>query len=323
MTRYRSPIYFIISLQFLLVVLLAGCATTKPNSGQVFNNENPFKPQLKTQKSRSTPSLSKAPDTKSLPEITPKEIEQAADLMFLRGNLPMAFVKYDECLKSDPENLNVHYKKGLVLLAAGMNQDAIREFERIIEKNKSFVLAHEGLGKAYFQMRQHSEAEKHFLKALEMDSNLWRSHNFLGIIYDYHERYDEAALNYLAAIRLEPSFGVLYHNLGVSYYLAGHYQKAVESFQKAIGYDYTESKTYNTLALAYAKVGKYPEALDAFTKGGDKAKAYNNLGCFFLAEKKYTEAINCFEKAMATSPKFYTRANENLSIAQIALHRDS
>lgn len=307
-------------------MLLFGCTTTGPSTvsdmsrpeEHFFTAEN----QVEIKSPGKIHSLPKALDTKPLPEATPAELEQSGDLMFMRDNLPMAYVNYEKCLELDPENLNVRYKKGLVLLAAGMSQDAVKVFEGILETNENFELAYEGLGRARFQARNYLEAEEYFKKALEINPDLWRSHSYLGMIYDYGQMYDEAVDQYLAAVRLKPEYGIIYHNLSVSYYLSGRHRSAINSFLRAIANGHTKPKTYNTLGLAYAKSGQYQQALDAFTKAGDKAKAYNNLGCFFMAKEEYKSAINSFEKALEISPEFYATASENLRLARAAYHRN-
>ena len=47
-------------------------------------------------------------------------------------------------------------------------------------------------------------------------------------------------------------------------------------------------------------------------KGSDTAKAYNNLGCVYLSRGEYRKAAQSFNKAIEVSPKFYTKADENL-----------
>jgi len=327
MTRWGPRFVLIPFFVLLLVcVALAGCATTSPYPGQAGGHtyhaqETGSRPDFGKGRAVDPASLPKAPDTRPLPDITRDEIEQLGDRLFNNGDFHMAFVQYEKYLSLDPGNVRVWYKKGLVLLAADLNQDAVKEFEALSQAHPRYAPAYEGLGQAHFRMKQYPEAEKHLQKALEIDPNLWKSHNYLGTLYDRQQRYDEAVREYVAAIGLKPELGLLYHNLGVSYYLAGSNQDAIHAFQKAIDKNHTRARTYNSLGLAYARAGQYQEALDAFTKGGTKAKAYNNLGCFFLAEGKYKKAISCFEKAIEMSPECYAQASDNLRIARIGYER--
>ena len=255
---------------------------------------------------------------KELPDMTCEEHERLGDVNFSRGDLGAAFVQYEKSLQLDPDNSNIRYKKGLLLVIGGMNEDAIREFQEVLKNEPKHALSHEGLGLAYFQMEKYDVAEACFRVAVEIDPKLWKSQNSLGVIYDYEKRYKTAVREYKAAIKLKPDEGLLYNNLGTSYFLAGNYKEAIKAFKKGLLTKGPHDKIYNNLGLVLSKTGKHQEALDAFRQGGDEAQAYNNLGCIYLKQKKYKEAIRCFEKAIELKPTFYTKANENLKKARLA-----
>jgi tetratricopeptide (TPR) repeat protein len=72
------------------------------------------------------------------------------------------------------------------------------------------------------------------------------------------------------------------------------------------------------LGLVLARLERYQQAFEAFRQESNEAQAYNNLGCVYLNEGKYKKAISCFEKAIAVSPGFYVKANQNLKKARMA-----
>ena len=257
--------------------------------------------------------------SQKLPEMTADEFEMLGDALLKKGNLHIAFLQYDRSLKLNPNNVRVEYKKGLALLMGKKTDDAIEQFNLVLEKDSDYAMAYEGLGRAFFQKKNFKKAEKHFRKALERDPKLWRSHNFLGNIYDSQKNYENAVREYSAALRIEPKLGLLYNNLGVSYFLAGKYDTAVKAFNQALAAQYTKSKVYNNLGLALAHLERYAQALEAFKMGGGEARAYNNLGCIFLSMGKDKEAVRCFEKAIEIDPIFYTKAGENLDRAKKGL----
>ena len=295
-----------IRIVFLIVTLMAGilsgCSAQKQN--------------LRTQGRYEK--LYESADKKTLPEMTSDEFEKSGDVLLSRGNLYKAFVQYDKSLQLDPDNIGVVYKKGMLFVIGGLNQDAIKEFQKVIKRKPWHALAYKGMGQAFFQMKKYDEAEKNFQKAIELDPGLWKVYNSLGIIYDYKEKYHKAIHKYNKAISLKPDEGFLYNNLGVSCSLAGDYEKAINAFNKALETKYSKSKTYNNLGMSLAKLGRYQEALEAFRKGGNEAQAYNNLGCIYLEEGKAEKAITCFEKALKINPGFYLRASENLKKTRIA-----
>jgi tetratricopeptide (TPR) repeat protein len=250
------------------------------------------------------------------PEMNSDEYERLGDALLSKRNLHLAFLQYERSLQLNPHNLRVEYKKGLVLLLGGKNDDAIGQFQTVLEKDPEFALTYEGLGRAFFQKKKYDEAEIHFLKALALEPQLWKSHNFLGNVYDFQRRYEGAVREYKSALAIKPDNGLIYNNLGVSYSLAGKYKKAADAFHASIKLKYTESKVYNNLGLALANIERYSDALEAFKKGGGEARAYNNLGCVYLRQGKFEEAIHCFERAIEIEPGFYARASENLKKAK-------
>jgi tetratricopeptide (TPR) repeat protein len=103
----------------------------------------------------------------------------------------------------------------------------------------------------------------------------------------------------------------------VSLSLSGQYEESINAFKKALSAKGPKEKVYNNLGLVLAKSGRYEAALDAFMRGSDSAQAYNNLGCAYLAQGEYQKAAQSFNKAIEMSPKFYTKANENLKKIQL------
>lgn len=295
----RIRIFFLIAT--LTAGILSGCASQEQNLRTQGRYEN----------------LYESADKKTLPEMTSDEFEKSGDVLLSRGNLYKAFVQYDKCLQLKPDNIGVIYKKGLLFVIGGLNQDAIKEFQKVIKEESGHALAYKGMGQAFFQMKKYDEAEKNFQKAVELDPGLWKVYNSLGIIYDYKEKYHMAIHKYNKAISLKPDEGFLYNNLGVSWSLAGDYEKAINAFNTALETKYSKNKTYNNLGMALSKLGKYREALEAFRKGGNEAQAFNNLGCIYLEEGKLEKATACFEKAIAINPGFYLRASENLKKAGV------
>lgn len=250
-------------------------------------------------------------------EMPGSEIERLGDVYYNQGNYELALVQYNQFLRLNPDNNRVHYKKGLLLIKGRLDQEAIREFKIVINKDPAHAPAFQGLGQAYFRLKKYEDAVKYLSKAVEIDSTLWKAHNLLGIIYDYHGKYNLSVLEYKSAIALKPRKGFLYNNLGISYSLMGKYEKAVQAFNEALKIDKSDAKIYNNLGLVFSKLGKYRLAMEAFKKGGDEAQAYNNLGYAYMQKGEREKAIHSFEKAIESRSTFYLKASENLKKAKM------
>ena len=256
---------------------------------------------------------------KNLPDMTATDYEMLGDNYLLQNNLPMAFVQYDKALRMAPGKVSLRYKKASIYLKRHLLDEALQEFQEVLNIDHTFALAYEGMGQVFLLLGKFSESEVHLQRAIALDASLWKAHNFLGMVYDHHRRFDAAIASYKASIALKKDDGSLHNNLGVSYARKGEYDYAIRAFEKALSTGYTDARLYNNLGLALTKLGKEQEALIAFTRGGDKSQAYNNIGVIYLTDGKYKEAVAAFEKALELSPRFYTKASENLRIAQQAL----
>jgi tetratricopeptide (TPR) repeat protein len=256
---------------------------------------------------------------KNLPDMTATEYEMVGDNYLLQNNLPMAFVHYDKALRMAPGTMSLRYKKATIYVKRHLLDEALREFQAVLDTDQSFALAHEGIGHVFLLLGKFPESAEHLQRAIGLDTGLWKAHNFLGMVYDHERRFDAAIASYKAAVALKKDDGSLYNNLGVSYARKGEYDYAMRAFEQALSTGYTHARVYNNLGLALTKLGREQEALIAFTRGGDKSQAYNNVGVIYLTDGKYREAVAAFEKAMELSPRFYPTASENLRIAQQAL----
>lgn len=256
---------------------------------------------------------------KELPAMTASDYEALGDTYLSHDNMTMAFVQYDKALRLEPASPRIRYKSGLLFLKKALVDEAIKEFQTILQQDTRYALAYEGIGQAWLKKGNLVEAEQSLRQAIALDKALWQSYNLLGMIADRRQQFDEAIAAYQFAMTLRPEQGLLFNNLGLSYYQKGEYENAVQHFQQALQKGYAQERVYNNLGLALAKLGRYAEALEAFTRGSDKAKAHNNVGVVCVTDGKYPEAIAFLQKAVALHPSYYAKANENLQAAQKAL----
>ena len=259
---------------------------------------------------------------RELPHMNNKDHERVGDLYFRQGKLELAYVEYSKALQAKPESAVLRYKIGLIFLSQRLHRDALNQFREVITKQPQNAMAFEGEGEALFRLGQYDKAQESFEKALQLNPKLWRSHNFLGVLYDYKHQPAMAIEEYREAIANRPNDAYLYNNLGVAYSLSGRLDEALAAFRSALSYARTDPETkriYNNLGLVLCRQGKYAEALQEFRMAEDEAEAYNNLGYFCFSQGNYEKAIAAFQKAIDLKQNFYSKANENLQMAQTAL----
>lgn len=91
-----------------------------------------------------------------------------AEGLYEQGDYEQASKEVEAILKTDPNNPDGHYLRGLVQLKSGSADDAIAEFEKTLQLDPNFVAAQTGLGLAYEKNGQHQQAEQAFRKASQM-----------------------------------------------------------------------------------------------------------------------------------------------------------
>lgn len=300
----------------ILLVAAAGCGGPKK---EVAYNQGEYQHVLDRQKAGYTPSEDQLMDPSK--DMSAQELHRLGDVYLQQGNQGLAIVQYQKAIDADPTLFQIHYKIGAMFLKKGLPQDALQHFQEVLKQDEHDALSIEGAGEAYFRMGKEEEAEALFRKATTLKPDRWQTRNLLGMLLDRQKRHQAAITEYEQGLRVRPDEAILLNNVGLAYYLSGRYEDAVQSFQQALRTGSGEPKIHNNLGLALAKLSRYHDALESFRSGGSEEEAYNNLGVFYLTSGEAGQAIACFKKAIDLSPRYYDKANENLTLAKRAIEK--
>ena len=131
-------------------------------------------------------------------------------------------------------NYVAHNNLGLVLVTQGRTEEALRQYQRAVEINPSFVEAHENLGVLLAQEDQTAEATRHFRKAIELQPDCSDAYNGLGNILANQGHVAEAINHYRKAVEIKPDFAAAHYNLGNALASQGRYAEAIGHFQRAL-----------------------------------------------------------------------------------------
>jgi tetratricopeptide (TPR) repeat protein len=91
-------------------------------------------------------------------------------LAYRLRNWPASLSAYETALAIQPDSADARYNFALALKAAGYEQDAVNELEKIVAASPGEVRAQLALGNLYAQqLRDPAQARRHYLKVLELD----------------------------------------------------------------------------------------------------------------------------------------------------------
>jgi len=189
---------------------------------------------------------------------------------------------------------------------------ALQYFQRAIELDPKFALAHTGLADAYAEQADADlDPKKAFelsreaaLRALSINPDLAEAHVSLANELFYGEwKWAEADREYKRALELKPTYEEAHHSYSHYLMLAGRHHQALEESQRLLRLDPLSSHMNSHLGLAYLKALRFDEALAQFKKtialDPNYMRVYAHLGYAYESHKMFPEAITAYKKGVS------------------------
>ena len=200
---------------------------------------------------------------------------------------------------------------------AGMEQ-AISDFERVLELDPSFAPAEVGLGDAYFVLGlygfmppaiAYEKARLANQRALKLDGNLALAHAQLADIYRVYDGDRTATDRELTkALALAPADGnILFYAAGQSIVM-GRLEEALKQMNLALAQDPLNPSRYQVLSLIQARRGRLEEAEAAARRGLEIVPTgpfgHYLLGDVLLLRSQPDAALSEFSKETIIGARF-------------------
>jgi Flp pilus assembly protein TadD len=137
----------------------------------------------------------------------------------------------------DKEEYKINFEKAEDYLKKGNFNQAIREFETVLEKWPDDSRCYNKLGVCYASLRDLVKAKSYFEKALTLDVKYPEPYNNLGNICLEEKEYEKSIKLYKKALELNPDYAAAHSNLGLAYKKTKRINEAVKQFKKAAEID--------------------------------------------------------------------------------------
>ena len=138
----------------------------------------------------------------------------------------------DKAIQGNPKNLRAWYQKGWISVKSDPD-GAMAAFEKALEIQPGFAMAHRDLGIILLQKARYGEAAIHLEQAADLGLAHPRLYNFLGIAYSRTGRYQDAVKVYTKALDKEPGFAEAHLNLSYAYEKLNRPQSARLQYETA------------------------------------------------------------------------------------------
>ncbi len=160
-----------------------------------------------------------------------------AKRLFAKGDLDGAADKYEQILKSDPNNLFALSNLGVIRFRQDRIDLAEKALQSALAVDPQDAFSLSVLGIVNYRQGRYDDAISALTRSLSLNPNNYETHNYLGITYSQKGYQEAAEKELLKAIELRPDYADAHFNLAVVFASENppstelartHYKKALE-----------------------------------------------------------------------------------------------
>ncbi len=163
-------------------------------------------------------------------------------------------------------NLGIYHQK------QGDNAKAIEAYEEVLKLDPDNAEIHNNLGIIYKEQENLDKAMEHLLHVVSFNPGMDEAHNNLGLIHYLRGDQRKAVLEYQKAIKLNPDNLISQMNLGLVYKAQGLDKKAIDTIETVLSEDPFHPQAHYNLAILYEELGHLEKALWHYTRFVDNAE---------------------------------------------------
>lgn len=197
---------------------------------------------------------------------------------------------------------------------------AIRLFQKAIEQDSLYALAHAALGESFWRkykilkdITYVEKAHKACEKALELNDQLAPVNVTMGTIHAGSGEYNEAIDYFNIALNQDPKNANAYRGIAKAYEAQGLFDEAELTYKRALDLKPDYWGSYNDLGVFYYRNSRYDEAISQFRQvtilTPDNYKGYNNLGGIFYLLERWGEAREMFDRSFKLRKSYSVASN--------------
>ncbi len=200
------------------------------------------------------------------------------------------------------------YYLGSIQLKKNHFHEAVKTFNRAIQKAGLFFEALHDLGTAYANLGDYENAISCYEICIKFRPNSHELYFNIARCQDQLKRYDQALINYNQTLKLNPESDLIWVTKGLCLIELRKEQDAIYCFQKALSINNKSLEAYFHLASLFKKNGALNEAQitydEAIKIDETNYSLWNNKANLMVQLGKLNEAKECFEQAFHLNPKF-------------------
>jgi TolB-like protein/DNA-binding winged helix-turn-helix (wHTH) protein/tetratricopeptide (TPR) repeat protein len=177
-----------------------------------------------------------------------------------------SFAEFERAIQLDPSYAVAHHWYGYVLEFRGRFDDALREVHKAQELDPLNLAEQESPAQVLYWSRKYDECVAQSRKTLELDPNFFYSHMFMGDCLAQLKRYDEAISEFRETLRITPHNTAVMARLGYVLGMVGRKREALDLLKQMEQTRQSEYTSAGLQAWIYAGIGDREHTLESLEK---------------------------------------------------------
>ena len=242
-----------------------------------------------------------------LPEHKGYRIQFARALSQL-GKTDEAIKNYQTVIESDSTNATALYELGIIYFDNRDYRDAIGIFNRLVALNNNDFLSGYYLGYSMMLSTNPELAEtaiKHLEHSVALNQNYIPAISLLASSKFNLQKYYDANALYSMAIKLRPLNADYHFRSGMCYERLKFFSEAADQYSKAVALDSNEASYFDHLGFVHYNLNNYDSAITAYKMAAsidDNPAYFINIGYTYAKMDSVKKSIESFQKALALMP---------------------
>ncbi|MGD2099812.1 MAG: tetratricopeptide repeat protein [Desulfobacterales bacterium] len=213
----------------------------------------------------------------------------SGDQLFEKGDINGSINEFQQALKMDPANINVHNSLGVCYGLMGKYEKAKLEFKAAVKLDHAEVMAWYNMGFIHMLKGNRHEALDLFLKANAINQDVFEVNFQTGrLLMELNQ--PESSKKFLnRAAALEPTSSAVFRYLGECYTQIGNVNAAVAAYKKAIKYNPSDAASLSAMGCLFAEQNENPEIALMFCEESVQLAPENGLFRYRLGQLYYRQ----------------------------------
>lgn len=164
-----------------------------------------------------------------------------------------AIKEYQEVLKIEPDNAEIHKRLGDAFYDKQNELEALIEYRESIRIDPNNAATHNNLGLVYYQLGLYSDAIKELKEALNIEPGDAKTLSLLSLVYVDKGKFDLGLNTAREALKIDPNTALAHFSLGIGYHNKNRLDEAEKEYLEALKLDSSLDGAKNNLELLKKK----------------------------------------------------------------------